>query len=240
MGVPFPALKTMVTVFLLLMGNMSPVVLQSSTPLSMVKAFAYEVVTPGSSLACNTVQDLVDTHHKVTVVIQVENWTRYRMMVPRLRIANDGASITNPVAILPGKREAFAVRMPSSGRKGVYGTVSWELIKANRRFVLMWSAPYDFNHHSNWLGLGMTGEGLVDVAAGNTWFDQMYYNSSNASLKFVRKKFYYNVDPFIYSNEKFEAEGEMTNGHKVWVRVIVRPSSNNWEDLAYVIRQKLD
>nr|UMA82391.1 venom-related protein conoporin [Conus ebraeus] len=239
MRVPFPALKTMVTVFLLLMGNMSPVVPRSSIPLDKVKVLAYEVVTSGNSLNGVTLQDLAETEYDVTCVVQVENWTRYPLIAPRLRIANDGAVTTSPVAILPGKREAFAVRKASYVRKGVYGTVSWELLGARRRFVIMWSAPYDLNKYSNWMGLGMTREGLMDVAPDNTWFNQMYYGSSSGNLTFKRKEFYYNTDPFIYSNEKFEAEGDMTNGHHAQVRVIIRPTRNNWEDLADEIRQNM-
>nr|DAZ86346.1 TPA_inf: venom-related protein Conoporin [Conus ebraeus] len=239
MRVPFPALKTMVTVFLLLMGNMSPVVPRSSIPLNKVKVLAYEVVTSGNSLNGVTLQDLADTEYDVTCVVQVENWTRYPLMTPRQRIANDGAWTTYPVAILPGKREAFAVRKASGVKEGVYGIVSWELLGARRRFVIMWSAPYDLNKYSNWMGLGMTREGLTDVAPGDTWFNQMYSDKSSGSLTFERKEFYYNTDPVIYRNAKFEAEGAMTNGNHAQVKVVVRPTRNNWKDLADEIRQKL-
>nr|DAZ86985.1 TPA_inf: venom-related protein Conoporin [Conus judaeus] len=239
MRVPFPALKTMVTVFLLLMGNMSPVVPRSSTPLHKVKVLAYKVVTPGNSLNGVTLQDLAATNYKVTCVIQVENWTRYALMYPTVLTLGSPAVSSAPTAILPTKKEAFATHKPRSTATGVSGTVSWELQGAERRFVLMWAAPYNFNHYSNWMGVGMTREGLVDVAPGNTWFNQMYYGSSSGNLNFKRKEFYYNTDPFIYSNEKFEAEGDMTNGHHAQVRVIIRPTRNNWEDLADEIRQNM-
>nr|UMA83632.1 venom-related protein conoporin [Conus judaeus] len=239
MRVPFPALKTMVTVFLLLMGNVSPVHPATGAIAATVASIASSVITAGTSLAGTTLQGLADPNFSVTCTIQVENWTRYPLIAPRLRIANDGAATTSPVAILPGKREAFAVRKASNVRKGVYGTVSWELLGARRRFVIMWSAPYSFNKYSNWMGLGMTREGLMDVAPDNTWFNQMYYGSSSGNLNFKRKEFYYNTDPFIYSNEKFEAEGDMTNGHHAQVRVIIRPTRNNWEDLADEIRQNM-
>nr|QFQ61161.1 conoporin [Conus magus]QFQ61166.1 conoporin [Conus magus] len=236
MGVPFPALKTMVTIFLLLMGNMSPVVMKSSIPLSKVAKVASKVVTPGPSLNGVALKDLADTGYKITCVFQLENWTRYRLIVPRVHMAF-GVITTNPTAIEPGKREAFAVRKTSDTASGVAGSVSWELEEARRRVIVMWSVPYDFNSFGYWLGLGMTREGLVDPD--KDWYGQMYYGSNDGDLTFTRKDFYYNTDPIIYGNDKFEVEGDMTNTQHAQIKIVIRPSSNNWKDLAPEIRRKL-
>uniref|UniRef100_W4VS02 Conoporin 5 n=1 Tax=Conus geographus TaxID=6491 RepID=W4VS02_CONGE len=239
MGVPFPALKTMVTVYLLLMGNMSPVILGSSTTLSAVRAIASSIVTPGTSLTGGLLKDLADNSYRVTCAIQVENWTKFTLKVPKLMLRH-GAHTTSPVVIEPGKREAFAVRKTAYAATGVSGTVSWEVKGNRRRFVIMWSAPYNLDIYSNWLGMGMTREGLVDVAPKNVWFKQMYYNDNSDDLTFERKKFYKNLDTFLYSNKKFEAEGDMTNSHHALVRVIFRPANNKWEDLADKIQEELN
>uniref|UniRef100_W4VS67 Conoporin 3 n=1 Tax=Conus geographus TaxID=6491 RepID=W4VS67_CONGE len=237
MGVPFPALKTMVTVYLLLMGNTSPVVLGSSTTLSAVRAIAATVVTSGSSLKGGLLKDLADNSYWITCAIEVENWTNFTLEVPKLMLRR-GAHTTNPVDIEPGKREAFAVRKTAHTATGVFGTVSWEVNGNSRRFVIMWSTPFDFNIYTNWMGMGMTREGLV--APNYLWFKQMYNLGNNDDLTFERKQFYKNLDTFVYSNEKFEAEGYMTNSRHALVRVIFRPANNKWEDLANEIQEELN
>nr|P0DKQ8.1 RecName: Full=Conoporin-Cn1; Flags: Precursor [Conus consors]CCI55501.1 conoporin superfamily Cn1 precursor [Conus consors] len=236
MGVQFPALKTMVTVFLLLMGNMSPVVMKSSIPLRKVKMVASKVVTPGSSLYGVALKDLADTSYNITCTLQVENWIRYRLIVPSVQMVY-GVVTTTPIAIEPAKREAFAVRKTSDTASGVAGSVSWELEKARRRFVIMWSVPDNFNSFGYWMGLGMTREGLVDPD--KDWYGQMYSGSSDGDLTFTRKDFSYNTDSIIYSNDKFEVEGDMTNTQHAQIKIVIRPSSNNWKDLAPKIRRKL-
>uniref|UniRef100_W4VSD3 Conoporin 2 n=1 Tax=Conus geographus TaxID=6491 RepID=W4VSD3_CONGE len=238
MGVPFPALKTMVSVYLLLMGNTSPVVM-SSTTLNMVREIASKVVTSGSSLHGDPLKDLADNTYWVTCAIQVENWTKFTLKTPGLMLRS-GAHTTTPVVIEPGKREAFAVRKTAYTATGVSGTVSWEVNGNQQRFVIMWSAPFNFDFYVNRLGLGMTRVGLVDVAPIHLWFYQMLDKDNNDDLTFERKMFYYNLDPLIYSNEKFEAEGHMTNTHNALVRVIFRPANNKWEDLADKIQEELN
>nr|QFQ61162.1 conoporin [Conus magus] len=242
MGVPFPALKTMVTVFLLLMGNTSPVhpvVLSSLVSLGTVAGIASKVISAGSSLAGVGLQGLADPGYRVTCAIQVENWTRYPLVYPTVRVFGNGAVTSAPTAILPGKKEGFAVRKPSGTATGVSGTVSWEMHGASRRFVLGWSAPYSFDFHSNWMGLGITREGSFKVASGDTWFNQMYYGGNSANLTFETGEFYYDTDPVIYRNDNFEAVGVMTNIHKAQIKVVIRPTPNNWKDLAGPIRQLL-
>uniref|UniRef100_W4VSJ6 Conoporin 1 n=1 Tax=Conus geographus TaxID=6491 RepID=W4VSJ6_CONGE len=234
MGVPFPALKTMVTVYLLLMGNTSPVILRSSTSLSTVKEIAFRVVT---SLHDVLPQDMVDNNYWVTCIIEVENWTKFTLEAPRLMLKR-GTHVSIPVDIEPGKKDAFAMRKTFAAATGVSGTVSWEVKGNQRRFVIMWSAPFDFNIHSNWMAMGMTREGLV--APNKNWFDQMYYHGNTDDLTFERRKFQNNMNPFIYSNEKFELEGFMTHTHHALVRVVVRPANNKWEDLADVILEELN
>uniref|UniRef100_W4VS64 Conoporin 8 n=1 Tax=Conus geographus TaxID=6491 RepID=W4VS64_CONGE len=235
MGVPFPALKTMVTVYLLLMGNMSPVV-TSSTRLSRVKAIASRVVTPGSSLHGVSLKDLAETKYGVTCAIQVENWTKFSLKDPKIQ-NNGGVTTTTAIGIEPGKREAFAVRKTADSATGVSGIVSWELDGARRRFVIMWSVPYDFNLHSSWMAMGMTRDGLV--APNKNWYDQMYNRGNDGDLTFARKKVYHDTNSFIYSNDKFEAEGDMTNTFHAQVKVVIRPSSNKFKNLAPEILQEL-
>uniref|UniRef100_W4VSD1 Conoporin 7 n=1 Tax=Conus geographus TaxID=6491 RepID=W4VSD1_CONGE len=238
MGVPFPALKTMVTVYLLLMGNTSPVVLGSSTTLSAVRAIASKVVTSGLSLRGDPLKDLAENSYRVTCAIEVENWTKFNLGDPKTTLSW-GQYTTMPVAIEPGKREAFAVRKAAYSATGTSGTVSWEVNGNRRRFVIMWSAPYNFNFYSNLMAVGMTIEGEVKVAPYHFWYYWMLDYADSPTLKFKKKVFNSNEDPIIFRNKKFEIEGFMTKSHHALVRIIIRPITGNWNDLADVIRKGL-
>uniref|UniRef100_W4VSJ5 Conoporin 6 n=1 Tax=Conus geographus TaxID=6491 RepID=W4VSJ5_CONGE len=238
MGVPFPALKTMVTVYLLLMGNTSPVVLGSSTTLSRVREIAAKVVTSGLSLRGDPLKDLAENSYRVTCAIEVENWTKFNLGDPKTT-PSWGQYTTMPVPIEPGKREAFAVRKAAHSATGTSGTVSWEVNGNRRRFVIMWSAPYNFNFYSNLMAVGMTIEGEVKVAPYHFWYYWMLDYADSPTLKFKKKVFNSNEDPIIFRNKKFEIEGFMTKSHHALVRIIIRPITGNWNDLADVIRKGL-
>ena len=81
---------------------------------------------------------------------------------------------------------------------GVYGTVSWLVGSQNRRLVVMWSAPFNFNFYSNQLAVGMTSEGVVDHPANGCWFRQMYYGYDSHKLNFVRHKYTDDISAVIF------------------------------------------
>ena len=89
-------------------------------------------------------------------------------------------------------------RKTSGTATGSYGTVSWLIEALNRRVVVMWSAPFNFNHHSNWLAVGLTAPGTTKHAPGNAWFNRMYYENSSQQLMFERGEYYANVRPVLY------------------------------------------
>ena len=89
-------------------------------------------------------------------------------------------------------------RKTSSTATGSYGTVSWLIQDNSRRLVIMWSAPFNFNHYSNWLGVGLSVPGVTEHAPGDTWFDLMYYNDSSDHLKFERREYYADVRLVLY------------------------------------------
>nr|P0DN66.1 RecName: Full=Tereporin-Ca1; AltName: Full=Actinoporin-like protein [Terebra anilis] len=190
-------------------------------------------ITAGSSLAGTTLSGLAASGYRVTCAIQVENWTRYPLLYPTVRVNYNGAVTVNPSPILPGKKEGFSVRKPSGTATGVSGTVSWELSGAHRRFVLMWSAPFNFDHYSNWMGVGLTQPGVTRVPPGKAWFDLMYYGPTDCKgeLRYERGEFYYTIDPVIYRDENFEIVGTMTNVHNALIKVVIRPTRKNWKDL---------
>ena len=72
---------------------------------------------------------------------------------------------------------------------GVYGTVSWLINDLNRRVVVMWSAPFNFDFNDNTLAVGITDEGVVDNPEKDHWFKQMYDGNSIPGLQYERRKY---------------------------------------------------
>ncbi|KAL3870276.1 hypothetical protein ACJMK2_038353 [Sinanodonta woodiana] len=94
----------------------------------------------------------------------------------------------------------------------------------------MWSVPYDYNLYSNWLGVGISAPGVTTNGEGNTWFNQMYHDSSSDTLGFSRKEYYSESSTLIYKDDKLQISGIMTTGHHAIVRITVRPVDDS--DLA--------
>nr|AXS67892.1 coluporin-20 [Colubraria reticulata] len=219
----FPRLKTVLVIFLFVIGHGPPPVKGSET----------DVITDGRSLAGKSLDDFVEKDYRVHAVIQVENWTRYALLNPIVRLG--GGVITSlPYNVLPGEREAFAARKSDFGPTGSYGIVIWEVAGTDRLFVLMWSEPYDFTFHNNYLGLGMTKKGHMEIPPQITWYERMYYDTGNSNFTFDRKKFNDDsLEPLHFSNDtEFEITGEMSPSHHAKIKVTFKPVESNFDNLA--------
>nr|AXS67884.1 coluporin-12 [Colubraria reticulata] len=159
-----------------------------------------------------------DPWYRVKVEITVENLTSFPLLRPVLRLVK-GVNSSSPADIDPNSEKTFNVRLVKTSLYGTYGTVSWEVSGENRRFVVMWSAPYSFDLYSNWMGLGLTTQGQTDVAAGDTWFDQMYYKKSSELLKHIIKKFKTDENPVNLRVDDFNISGTMTSGHHAKIKI---------------------
>ncbi len=58
-----------------------------------------------------------------------------------------------------GKREVMTARKTSGTATGSWGVASWDIsdpaTSKTESVVAMWSAPFNFDHHSNWLAVGV-------------------------------------------------------------------------------------
>ncbi|KAK3599913.1 hypothetical protein CHS0354_022498 [Potamilus streckersoni] len=206
--------------------------LAEMTVAAIVSAAA-STVSAGSTLTGTTLSNLMKNDYRVNCGIEVENWTRFILAYPVVKIAAGALSIP-PGNILPSKREAMVARKTSDSATGTSGTVSWLIEGQSRRIVVMWSAPYDFNFYSNWLGVGITSRGETFNAQGNSWFYQMYYGSNSRSLGFSRSEYYWESNPVIYQDDLIQLSATMSTGHQAQVKMTVRPI--NASDLATPIK----
>ncbi|CAC5409006.1 Tereporin-Ca1 [Mytilus coruscus] len=140
-------------------------------------------------------------------------------MTPESRIYG-GIIKSPPVVVLPGQREQFIAHKTGDTATGTSGTASWFISSARKKAVVMWSCPYSFDYHSNWLGVGLT---EIDNMHHRDWFKQMYYESSGKGLNFRRGDYYYHTRKISIKDSQFEVVGTMGTSHKSKARIIVRP-----------------
>lgn len=117
---------------------------------------------------------------------------------------------------------------------GTYGTASWLISSARKRAVVMWSCPYSFDFHTNWLGVGLTDRGFTGH---RNWYRQMYYRSSGRGLNFSRGEYYYHTRTISIQDNEFEVVGIMGTSHQANARIIVRP--RELRDLADNLRSRM-
>nr|AXS67873.1 coluporin-1 [Colubraria reticulata] len=232
----FPRLKTLLMTFLFVIGH-EPQPVQM-TDFDTVKSAASTVVTEGTSFGEFAEKNLKQLGYKVNVVMTVENWSRFPLNSRNFHVQSGhlfyGAKIDT---IAPCKKEVLALR--NGEFVGSYGTVSFLVSGASRRFVIMWSAPYVIaaGGYKNWMGLGLTRKGYTDKSSEDLYYDRMYRESNTADLMFNRKEFYYDVNPVTMSDDQFETWATMATGNMADIRVIFKPVNDG--DLAPQLRQAL-
>ncbi|XP_069135561.1 tereporin-Ca1-like isoform X2 [Argopecten irradians] len=148
-------------------------------------------VSAGSSLAGTTISALTaNVDVNVACGFEISNWTKYVMEKP-MAYPKGGRIKIPPVEIFPGVKEAMVTHKTPLSVMGSYGTASW-LIQ-DRRVVVMWDAPFNFDFNSNWLGVGITKKGKTSHIG--DFYDIMYtgkqinYMHPNADFRFNRKIF---------------------------------------------------
>ncbi|KAL8577240.1 hypothetical protein ACOMHN_034266 [Nucella lapillus] len=183
---------------------------------------AASAITVGHSLAGTSTLALLQDGYRVTCGVEVENWTRFPLVRPHVQISR-GTLTLAPSNVASAMREVMVARKTSGLAEGSYGTVSWLIQPMKRRLVVMWCAPFNFNHHSNSLAVGLTETGVTEHTPGEGWFRQMYYKDSTEQLRFQRGEYQDNIQPVFCLDGDFEVEGIMGSDHKAVVKVILRP-----------------
>ena len=93
------------------------------------------------------------------------------MSNPELRLRSGVVSVATR-DIQPGTKEIFHVRKSRFVARGSVGTASW-LVNGDKRIVEMWSVPYIYVSHENWLAVGIAHSNRH--APGNQWYEFMYF-----------------------------------------------------------------
>eukprot|EP01084_Bolivina_argentea_P093837 168704_1 len=131
-----------------------------------------------------------------SMVMEVTNY--YNQILGNAQAYNHGGYITDPpFTIFPGYKEAMGGHRVSVTATGTYGTVSWDLGNTGLKAIIMWSVPYDFNYHVNWLAIGIKTnhdendfDTMYDAYGNGNWFAKDQYYSSSKQIHFEAYGFY--------------------------------------------------
>ncbi|OQV21920.1 Dehydrogenase/reductase SDR family member 1 [Hypsibius exemplaris] len=159
----------------------------------------------GASLAGTTAADLLQAiTHRVGVVLELRNYTKWNLTNP-IVIINAGQIKTAPSDVHAGQREIMAAHKTDHTATGSSGTVSWNVDGTGQRVVIMWSAPYSFDFHTNWLAVGVMDASSLHLLGENT-FNEMYKSEESW---FKRKEFYRDTTQVRFAADQFEVTGSM-------------------------------
>ena len=127
-----------------------------------------------------------------------------------------------PVGVSPGKKSGFVARKTSFAATGTTGVAVWRIGDTSTRLVVMWSAPWNHNHHRNVLAVGFKEN---TVSLNTNIYKEMYYDKHEKW--FSRRQ--YNKDkgcPTVtmkHSSGDFKVTGSMGTSHKCEAKIELLP-----------------
>lgn len=182
-------------------------------------------ISAGTSLAGTSVSAIMAPAYTVAVSGSVENYSKWPMIFQYCESAA-GQINKNMINVDPGKKEGFASHKTGHTAKGTW---VYCLYKVNNiRVHIMYSAPYDFNLHSNWLALAVTASSVTLNA------DKMYNKRYNYM---ARREYYYSVRPTELCQVGFCIKGTMGTSHRPIVTIKFYPRS--FDNICPSVRKSL-
>jgi len=156
---------------------------------------------------------MLSVGRSVGFVMEIENHTSWPMR-NAICHPNGGLVQKPPTDIEPGGRTYMIGHKIKGTATGSYGTVSW-CTGNDLRVMVMWSIPYNQNHYSNWLAVGLRKkeDHEKDTAS---WFNRMYRDRQEG---FVRGEFYYKCPLLTYLGGVIKVVGTMGTSHKAEVNI---------------------
>ena len=146
-------------------------------------ATAVGLAISGASVAVAGAEAANNAGTRVVVQLEVINLSKWSLTNP-VTLIHGGAVASQAHHVQPGMKEMMVMRKTYYTATGSYGTVSWDI--NGRVVIVMWSAPYSFDFHSNWLGVGI---GHSRTHNSNT-FNDMYYGGGSW---FKKDEYYYHT-----------------------------------------------
>ncbi|CAH1779988.1 unnamed protein product [Owenia fusiformis] len=190
-------------------------------------------IAAGTSLIGTTTSALAaQTGYQVTVGIEMENYSKWLLSDPRG--ANWWGQIsTPPTSVKPRTKETMIAHKTGWLATGTSGVASWKFVKGGSayRVIVMWSIPWNQNHNSNWLGIGILPEQPFDPS-----FNDMYYRTDNSW--FVKKAYYRNTNTLRFCKYDVCVSGSMGTTHRPQATIRFIPQSV--DDLAIGLKDMIN
>lgn len=177
-------------------------------------------VGKGSSVL-GTVHNMVQGIERTVVCgVEISNSTRYFLKTEGYYTIWGYVDIP-PVSVSPGLKEAFVGYKNSLTTTGTTGVAVWKVGDTNTRLLVMWSIPWNHNHHSNVLALGFQ-EGRVHLD--NETYYEMYYDCEPwfCRRSFVNATHCTPVD-IMHVKRSCRVQGSMGTTHKTQAMVNFLP-----------------
>ena len=187
--------------------------------LTVEKVSAFAAATSTGSSIIGTVHSMVHSNQKSVVIgLEVSNATKYFLKSEGFFVAW-GKVETPPVSILPGIKEVIIAHKSIGTATGTTGFAVWKVGDTEIRLVVMWSIPWNHNHHENVLALGFK-EGEVKLS--NDTYYEMYYG---AQTWFKRQGYSSVAQPveMTHDNKEFLVQGNMGTDSKCKAKVEFLP-----------------
>ena len=133
-----------------------------------------QLIKDGLSLQAQSLFQLKhDTKHSVKCIINIDNWTEWKLTKPLVTSHCGKVGAYLPV-ILPATREVLPTHKTYATATGSCGLASWHISGLQLRLLIMWSIPYDKTLHHSYMAVGVIFSQDEHSSPG-PWFHHMYY-----------------------------------------------------------------
>lgn len=172
-------------------------------------------VSAGTSVAQGMV---AGCNHSIVAGIEVANCTKYQLEVLGYKVTWGQIQVP-PTSVNPGRKEALLGHQTGACTTGTTGVAAWKVGDTGMNLVIMWSAPYNFNHHDNVLAIGFsTGTITLDKETvyemyekDETWFERKAFNCGASAITINSR------------SGRFRAVGIMGSAHKCEAKIEFQP-----------------
>ena len=174
-------------------------------------------ISPGASLAGTTVRALMSSSYRVAVSGSVENFSKWPLVLQECEIKSGYMNVPMR-SVAPGEREGFAGHKTGHTATGNWVKCSFKV--ANKYMVhFMYSAPYNFKFHSNWLTVAVCELGVDRECPSLSAYTMYYYRRP-----FMRRRqYYYNVKTVKFCGDRLCVTGVMGTSHQPMIHIRVMP-----------------
>ena len=160
--------------------------------------------------------------------VKVENKTKFPMEYVGDCFIHNGETEGTPEKVPPNSEIEFLGRQTGQLASGTTGVVAWKIAAHSTdaaeavKLVVLWSAPYNFDHYANYLAIGFKDSSyVVDFDS----YHDMYYDKLDdpKSAWFTRREFHYDYNKRIIERRcgRFLATGDMGTAHDCAVKIVL-------------------